>query len=216
MSERRARLERIERGGVIAVLRGIDESTVVSAGEAIVDGGITAVEVTADTGGVVDHIERLREHLADRDALVGAGTVLDAETARAVQLAGAEFIVTPSLDEGVVRTASRYGTPVIPGIMTPTEAVRAAAAGADAVKLFPASSVGPSHVAALHGPLDQIDIVPTGGISLENAGEYIEAGAMAVGVGSALLSDDISANADWEELTALSRSYVDAVEDARD
>lgn len=215
MSDRTATLDRIEQAGVIAVLRGISTEDAEPIGTSLAAGGLTAMEVTAETPGATHSIECLTAELADRDVLVGAGTVLDAASARAVVDAGASFIVTPALDADVVRAANRAGVPVIPGVMTPTEAVRAYELGADAVKLFPASTVGPSHVAALRGPLPHLDIVPTGGISRENVGEYIAAGAFAVGVGSALLDDDILATSDWSALERRASSFVEAVADAR-
>lgn len=215
MSDRVAPLETITSSGVIAVLRGIDAGTVGPAGEAIAAGGVTAIEVTADTSGATEQIGTLSEQFAERNIAVGAGTVLDSETARTVIRAGAEFIVSPSLQKPVIRTANRYDVPVVPGVMTPTEAVSALEAGADAVKLFPASSLGPSHLAALRGPLSQLDLIPTGGVTIENAGEFIDAGAIAVGVGSALLSDEIAEQEDWSVLEDRAGAFVQTVADAR-
>lgn len=209
-------LQRIAEGGVVAVMRGITDETVTDIGDALVDGGITAVEVTADTPGAVEKVERLATRYEDRPVLVGAGTVLDAATARQVIAAGATFIVSPSLDEAVVRTANRYGATVIPGVFTPTEAVRAMEAGADAVKIFPAASVGPGHIGAIKGPLEQIPIIPTGGVSLENGAAYIEAGAFALGVGSALVSDELVEARDWVGLEERAEQFVSLVADARD
>ena len=207
------RIDRIRESGVIAILRGVDPDVAVDVADAVVDGGVTAVEVTADTPGVAATIETL----ADRfdDVLVGAGTVLDAETARAVQLAGAEFLVTPTVDAGVIETANRYGTPVATGAFTPTEAVRASEAGADFVKVFPAETGGPDHVAALGGPLPQVPLVPTGGVGPANAGAYVEAGAVAVGVGGAIVDADAVANGEYETIAENARKTVAAVAAAR-
>jgi 2-dehydro-3-deoxyphosphogluconate aldolase / (4S)-4-hydroxy-2-oxoglutarate aldolase len=215
MSDHGASLERIVDGGVVAVLRGVTEGTVHEIAGALADGGVTAVEVTADTPGAMRMIEELSTSLP-RETAVGVGTVLDSETARAASLAGAEFVITPTLDREVIETANRYGQIVMPGIFTPTEALRAYEAGADAVKLFPASSVGPGHIKSIHGPLGQIPIVPTGGVDLENAAEYIEAGALAVGAGSALVSDEIVEREDWDALTERAREFVGTVEAARE
>lgn len=215
MTTRTRILETIQRGGVIGVLRGVDADTVPSIARALADGGVSAVEVTADTQDAPDLIRTLSSDLAEREVVVGAGTVLDGATARAVQLAGAEFIVTPTVDEGVIETANRYATPVIPGVMTPTEAQQAIESGADAVKLFPASTVGPDHVGALRGPLPQLEVVPTGGVSAKNAGAYIEAGAMAVGVGSALVDEELVTAGDWDGLRERAETIVAAVEAAR-
>lgn len=215
MTARTETLATIESGGVVAVLRGVTDETLEPIATSLAAGGITAIEVTADTPGVATKLGRLAATLDDEEAVVGAGTVLDGETARTVLLAGAEFIVTPTLSSDVIEVANRYGVPVVPGIMTPTEAQRAMEAGADAVKLFPASSVGPGHIGAIHGPLDQVPIIPTGGVSLENAAAYIEGGAIAVGTGSALITDDILAAEDWEGLEARAERFVATVEDAR-
>ena len=198
---------------MIAILRGVAPDAAVDVADAVVDGGVTALEVTADTPRVTEAIGRL----ADRfdDVLVGAGTVLDAETARAAQLAGAEFLVTPTVDAGVIATANRYGTPVAAGAFTPTEALDAYEAGADFVKVFPAATGGPEHVAALGGPLPQIPLVPTGGVTPENAGDYVEAGAVAVGVGGAIVDGDAVANGEYRAIAKNARRTVDAVAAAR-
>lgn len=199
---------------MIAILRGVEPDAAVDVADAVVDGGVTALEVTADTPRVAETIGRL----ADRfdDVLVGAGTVLDAETARTVQLAGAEFLVTPTVDAGVIEVGNRYGTPVATGAFTPTEAVDAYEAGADLVKVFPAATGGPEHVAALGGPLPQIPLVPTGGVGPSNAGEYVEAGAVAVGVGSAIVDGDAVANGEYATIAENARRTVEAVAAARE
>jgi len=158
------------------------------------------------------------EAISDRvdDALVGAGTVLDAETARAAQLAGAEFLVTPTVNRNVIRTANRYGTPIAVGAYTPTEALEAYQAGADAVKVFPAKTGGPDHVAAIGGPLPQIPLVPTGGVSAENAGAYVRAGAVAVGVGGSIVDHEAIDDDAYDQVEANARAVVEAVSAARD
>jgi len=148
------RLDRITDGGVIAILRGVNTADAVAVADAVVDAGVTALEITADTPNSMSSIEAISDRVDD--ALVGAGTVLDAETARAAQLAGAEFLVTPTVNRNVIRTANRYGTPIAVGAYTPTEALEAYQVGADAVKVFPAKTGGPDHVAAIGGPLPQI------------------------------------------------------------
>ena len=209
-------LGRIADCGVVAVLRGITDETVLDVANALVAGGVTVVEVTADTPGVLAKIETLADAYADDDrVMVGAGTVLDSATARATLLAGAEFVVTPTFDEAVVRTCNRYGATVLPGVFTPTEALRAFEAGADAVKVFPASSAGPGHLRSIAGPLSQIPLIPTGGVSLENASDYVEAGAVAVGVGSALVSDELVERGDYDALTARASEFVDVVAEAK-
>lgn len=209
-------LHRIRDGGVIAVLRGIDEETLLPMAEALVDGGITALEVTADTKGAAGMVEELDASIDAPGTVIGAGTVLDGPTARRMIAAGAEFVLTPTLKPEVVETANRYGITVIPGVFTPSEAQRAYEVGADAIKLFPAKSGGPGHLSAIRGPLEQVEIIPTGGISLENGEAYLEAGAFALGVGSALLTDEILDNRDWTALEQRASEYTALVEAARE
>ena len=205
--------ERIADAGVIAILRGVAVEDAGAVADAVVDGGVTALEVTADTPNVTAAIEAVAERVDD--AAVGVGTVLDAETARAAQLAGAEFVVTPTVNREVIRTANRYGTPIAVGAYTPTEAIEAFEAGADFVKVFPAKTGGPDHVAALGGPLPQIPLVPTGGVTAENAGAYVDAGAAAVGVGSAIVDHDAIEAGACDRIAANARAVVDAVAAAR-
>ncbi|WP_226042628.1 bifunctional 4-hydroxy-2-oxoglutarate aldolase/2-dehydro-3-deoxy-phosphogluconate aldolase [Natrinema sp. DC36] len=207
------KIEQIVDGGVIGILRGVEPDVAIDVASAVADGGVTALEVTADTENVLETIETLSSRFDD--VLVGAGTVLDAETARAVQLAGAEFLVTPTVDTDVIEVSNRYGTPIASGAFTPTEALRAYEAGADFVKVFPAKTGGPEHVAAIGGPLSQIPLVPTGGVGPSNAAAYIEAGAVAVGAGSAIVEDDAVANEDYATITENARRMVDTVESAR-
>jgi len=209
-------LQQLVDSGVIAVLRGVERDDVVDVADALIEGGVTTLEVTADTPGAVDSIGDLADRYADRDdVLVGAGTVLDAETARAALLAGAEFVVSPSTHEDVIETCNRYGAVVAPGVATPTEAVEAYQAGADVLKLFPASDLGPSYLGSVKGPLGQVPIVPTGGVGPDNAGEFIEAGAVAVGAGGSLIDDEAIAAGDFEALTENAEELVAAVEDAK-
>lgn len=207
-------IERLVDGGVVAVLRGVDPDDVVPVARAAVAGGVGAVEVTADTPGAMEMVAALAEALGD-DALVGAGTVLDAATARAALRSGAEFVVSPSFHPDVVDVGNRYGAPVVPGVATPTEAVTAYEAGADAVKLFPAAALGPDYLAALLGPLPQLPVVPTGGIDADNAGAFVEAGAVAVGAGGAIVDADAVARGDYDAVTERARALVEAVEAAR-
>jgi 2-dehydro-3-deoxyphosphogluconate aldolase/(4S)-4-hydroxy-2-oxoglutarate aldolase len=140
---------------------------------------------------------------------------MDAATASRAVAAGAEFVVAPHTDPATVETCNRYGVPTVPGVQTPTEAVRAVEAGADAVKVFPASTVGPGHLAALRGPLPQIPLVPTGGVDADNVGEFFAAGATAVGAGSALVDAEAAARGDFDAVEARAREFVAAVEAAR-
>lgn len=206
---------RIVDSGVVAVLRGIESGTAVEIAEALHAGGVDAVEVTADTPGAVEMIAALASAFEDGEVVVGAGTVLDAETAVSAIRAGAEFVVSPTLEPDVIEACNRYGVISAPGVLTPTEALRAVELGADFVKVFPAGSVGPGHVSAMRGPLDQLPIIPTGGVNLDNAGEFVEAGALAVGVGSALVDDEAVQAGDYDSITETARAFVEAVESAK-
>lgn len=208
-------LQRIEDVGVIAVLRGVEPETVEAVGEAIVAGGVTALEVTADSPDAMASIETLVASLGD-DALVGVGTVLDAETAREAIDTGAAFVVSPTFEPSVVEACNEAGVPVAPGVFTPTEAQRAHEAGADVVKIFPAKTGGPGHLSAIKGPLGHLDVIPTGGVGPDNAGEYVEAGAMAVGAGGAILDLDAVDRGDYEVLTENAAAMIEAVEAAQD
>ncbi len=207
-------LSRIADGGVVAVLRGVDADQLVGIAEALQAGGVDVVEITADTPAVTDLIGTLTDTFDD--LVVGTGTVLDAETAQATIAAGASFVVSPSLHEDVVETCNRYGVVCAPGVMTPTEAIRGYEAGADFVKVFPAKTVGPAHLGAMQGPLGQIPMLPTGGVGPDNAGDYIEAGAFAIGAGGALVDYEAAARGDYEVITETAREFTRVVEEARD
>lgn len=206
---------RLTESGVVAVLRGIPREQIVEVAKAIHEGGVTALEITADAERYSEMIAAVSEELAGTNAVVGAGTVTDAATARTAINAGAEFVLAPDLDEDVIDVCNREGVVSVPGIMTPTEAVTAMEAGADILKMFPASTVGPSHVSALRGPLGDIPIMPTGGVSADDVADYFEAGAVAVGAGSALVDYDAIENDDMDGVTRRAAEFADAVETAR-
>jgi len=208
-------LNRIEDSGVVAVLRGIDAGDIVPVARAVHEGGVTALEITADATRCSEMIADVDRDLEETDALVGAGTVMDAPAARNVIGAGAEFVVAPNLNEAVIETCNRAGVAVAPGVMTPTEADRAMAAGADAIKMFPASTVGPGHISALRGPLGDVPVMPTGGVDTDTVADYFEAGAFAVGAGSALVDYDAIEREDWDAVRDSAAAFVAAVEDAR-
>jgi 2-dehydro-3-deoxyphosphogluconate aldolase/(4S)-4-hydroxy-2-oxoglutarate aldolase len=215
MATRQETRERIVDSGVTAVLRGIDGEDVVPVAEAIYDGGVTAIEVTADAKRPGELIAAVDRALADTEAVVGAGTVMDAAAARTVVDAGAEFVLAPNLNEAVVETCNRVGAVAIPGVMTPTEADRALAAGADMLKLFPASTVGPGHVSAIRGPLGDVDVVPTGGITTDDVADFFAAGAVAVGAGSALVDYEAIEAGDMDAVRDRAAAFAEAVADAR-
>ena len=201
--------------GVVAVLRGADPDTLIGIVDALVEGGVTAIELTADTTGIEAMLGELTGSFDD-EICIGTGTVLDAETARMTMLAGADFVVSPSLHEDVIEICNRYGTLVAPGIMTPTEAIRGYEMGADLVKVFPASSLGPGHLKSIKGPYSQIPLMPTGGIDLDNAGDYIAAGAECVGAGSALVDYAAAERGEFEAITEQARAFSETIEAARE
>lgn len=208
-------MERIRKLGVVPVVRAQSADDAGRAIDAVMAGGINVIEVTMTVPGALGVIEQLARRYAD-DVLVGAGTVLDAETARACMLAGAQFIVSPALDEETIACCRRYGVAVMPGALTPTEVVRAWTLGADAVKVFPAGALGgASYLKALKAPLPQVEMIPTGGVSLKTAADFIRAGAMALGVGADLI--DLKALAEGNErlITERARQFLEIVNEAR-
>lgn len=205
-------LDRLQRIGVIPVIRVQDPDVAWKVGAALMEGGVGTLEVTFTVPGAAQVIERLRRQ--HPDLLVGAGTVLDEATARAAVAAGAHYLVSVGTFEPVLRTGHRYGLLVVPGVMTPTEAVTALELGATMLKLFPASVLGPEYLKALRAPLPQALWCPTGGISLENVRAWFEAGASVVGVGGPLLRD-VERSGDYAGLTARAQAFVHAVEQLR-
>lgn len=214
MSSRSENLASIKACGVVAVLRADRPDALVQVAQAIGTGGIGAVEITMTTPGALDVIGECANRLGD-EILLGAGTVLDPETARAAILAGAEYIVTPTLNPDVITLCRRYDKVVIPGALTPTEILTAWECGADIVKVFPATAVGPRYFKDVKAPLPQIDLMPTGGVDLDNAGDFIRAGACAVAVGGNLVDKAAVAAGEWHVLTDTARKYVEAVRNAR-
>ena len=214
MASRTENLASIKAGGVVAVLRADSPDNLVQVAQAIGKGGIGAVEITMTTPGALGVIGECAKRLGG-EFLLGAGTVLDPETARAAILAGAEYIVTPTLNPDVITLCRRYDKVVIPGALTPTEILTAWECGADIVKVFPATAVGPRYFKDIKGPLPQIDLIPTGGVDLDNAGDFIRAGACAVAVGSNLVDKTAVAEGEWHVLADTARQYVEAVHVAR-
>ena len=217
MSTRAENLATIKACGVVAVLRasGPDRpDAMVQVAQAIGRGGIAAVEITMTTPGALNAIGECANRLGD-EILLGAGTVLDPETARAAILAGAEYIVTPTLNPDVITLCRRYDKVIIPGALTPTEILTAWECGADIVKVFPATAMGPWYFKDVKAPLPQIDLMPTGGVDLDNAGDFIRAGACAVAVGGNLVDKAAVAAGEWHVLTDTARKYVDTVRSAR-
>jgi 2-dehydro-3-deoxyphosphogluconate aldolase/(4S)-4-hydroxy-2-oxoglutarate aldolase len=200
--------------GVVAIMRAQSSEQLIVAADAIKAGGVRAIEVTMTTPGALGVIEQAKQRYGE-DILFGAGSVLDPETARAAILAGADFIVAPTLNLNVVALCNRYGVPVMPGISTPTEALTAIEAGADMVKLFPASFGGPALVKAIRAPLPQLEIVPVGGVDLNTAADFIRAGSAALGVGSSLVNNQLLADGDMDELTSRAKAFIAEVQKGR-
>ncbi len=197
-------LQRILEKKAIAVIRMTDVAKLMRVIEAIRAGGVECVEITMTVPGAVDVIRDVSQSIGD-EALIGAGTILDAETARRAINAGADFIVGPVLDRGVIEIAHQNEKVVIPGAFSPGEIVAAWRAGADIVKVFPATVLGPGYFKDLRGPLPQIRLCPTGGVTVENAGEWIKAGACCVGIGTNLLDKKAIAEDRYEVLTEKAR-----------
>ncbi|RLQ90127.1 bifunctional 4-hydroxy-2-oxoglutarate aldolase/2-dehydro-3-deoxy-phosphogluconate aldolase [Planomicrobium sp. Y74] len=207
-------LIRLKESGLIAVIRKPKQSQIHQIAEALVEGGTGALEITLDTPGALDMIRELKEKFGDR-VLVGAGTVLDAPSAKMAIDAGSDFIFCPSFDIETIQMANRYGRISIPGVMTPTEIVNAYSAGADLLKIFPGAALGEAYIKDLQGPLGHIPMMPTGGVSLDNAETFIRNGAVAVGAGGSLVDSKAIAEERYEVLTDLSRQFIDKIKNAR-
>lgn len=200
---------RIKEGGLVAVVRAENAEKAISITEACIEGGVAAIELTFTVPFAHQVIETLAKRYDKGEIIIGAGTVLDGETARIAMLSGARFIVSPCFKEDIVRLCNRYRTPVMPGVMTVTEAVAAMEAGADVLKVFPGELLGPSFIKALRGPLPYAQIMPTGGVSEANAADWIKAGAVALGVGGALTKGTP------EEIKARAERFIKIIGEAR-
>jgi 2-dehydro-3-deoxyphosphogluconate aldolase/(4S)-4-hydroxy-2-oxoglutarate aldolase len=208
-------IQQIKDTGVIPVVRATSADEAMRAIDAIKAGGISVLEITMTVPGAVRVIEQVSESFGDQ-ALVGAGTVLDAETARVCILSGAQFVVSPALNLETIACCRRYGIAVMPGALTPTEVVQAWTAGADFVKVFPAGALGgASYLKALKAPLPQIELVPTGGVSLKTAADFIKAGASALGVGADLVDLKAIREGQADVITQRAKQFVEIVREAR-
>ena len=206
-------LKRIMDVGVVAVVRAESAESAVLISKACIKGGVSAIEVTFTVPGASYVIEALAKTFTKDELIVGAGTVLDSETARIAILAGAQYIVSPGFDLETAKLCNRYQIPYMPGCLTITEMIIAMESGSDIIKLFPGSAFGPSYVKAVKGPLPQANIMPTGGVSLDNVSEWIKNGVVAVGVGGELTSP--AKKGDYEGVTELAKAFVSAVAKAR-
>lgn len=208
-------VRQIKEVGIVPIVRTTDTESAVRSVEAIVEGGIPCVEITMTVQGAIRALEEVAKRFGDK-VLLGAGTVLDPETARTCILSGAEFLVTPCLNVNTIELARRYSKAIFPGALTPTEIVTAWQAGADAIKVFPCSALGGAkYIRALRGPLPQIEFVPTGGVNLETISDFLKAGCSAVGVGGELVDAKSVAAGNYSVLTDRARQFMEKIREAR-
>lgn len=208
-------IEVIKNTGITAVIRGATKENIIPIALALKEGGVKVLEITVETPGACQAIEKAAADL--EDVLVGAGSVLDAETARIAILSGARFIFSPTANKEMIEMTKRYGVISIPGALTPTEILTAYSHGADFIKVFPSGLFGPKYIKDIHGPLPQIPIIVTGGIELDNVQDYIRAGSVGVGVGSSLVNTKKDLNPIYlSEISKNASSYIEAIRTARE
>jgi 2-dehydro-3-deoxyphosphogluconate aldolase/(4S)-4-hydroxy-2-oxoglutarate aldolase len=200
--------------GIIAVVRANSSEQILPLSEALIAGGVRAIEITMTTPNAIKTISEARQKIGER-AVIGVGTILDAATCRAAIEAGAEFVVSPILRTELLAIAHSADLPVMLGAYTPTEAQLAHEAGADFIKIFPADGLGPNYIKAMRAPLPHLQIVPTGGVDLNTATDFLKAGCAALGVGSSLITREILSKEDWPQLTRLAREFVSVARRAR-
>lgn len=207
-------LDQLTSSGIVAVVRKVRSDRVMQVVESLVAGGVSGIEITVDSDDALKHIKEAKNQFGHQ-AVIGAGTVLDGHAAQSAVHAGADFIFAPTLNKETIQVANRYGKIVIPGVFTPTEMLKAYEWGADVVKVFPANVLGSSFIKGVRGPLGHIPVMPTGGINLDNAAEFIKAGSVALGIGGSLIREEYIEKQDWESLESLAASYVKSVQTAR-
>ena len=213
--DKREVFDRMISEGLIPVVRVTSAQEAMDVADAIKEGGVTCIEITMTVRGAIEVIRELTQKYQD-EIIMGAGTILDPETGRAALLAGAQFIVSPTLNLDLIQLAHRYSAVVIPGTMTPTEILTAWNAGADMVKVFPAAQLGgPEYLKAIRGPLPQILLVPTGGVNLQNAAAFIKAGATALGVGGELVDKKAIKEKKFNIITENTRAFLKIIQEAR-
>lgn len=201
--------------GLVAVVRAKNTDDALRIADACIKGGVAGIELTYTVPGVSDIIKRLSdEYKGSSDFIIGAGTVLDSETARIAILAGAQYIVSPAYDLDTIRLCNRYRVPVMPGAMSIREVILDLEAGVDIIKIFPGELFGPQIIKSIHGPLPQAQLMPTGGVSLENVSEWIKAGAVAVGAGSSLTG--AAKKGDYEQITETAKRFIEKINEARE
>ena len=206
-------LSRIVESGLVAIIRTNSAEQAARIAEACAQGGVAALEVTFTVPGAAGVIGDLAKRYKPEEMVIGAGTVLDPETARAALLAGAQFLVSPALNGETARLANRYQIPYMPGAGTAREVVEAMECGAEIIKVFPGETLGPTFIKAVKAPLPQASLMPTGGVSLENAGTWIAAGAVALGVGGNLIAG--AKTGDYASITALASRFIEVIREAR-
>lgn len=214
MDDKERNLQDIVDCGVVAIVRVKDAQEAVAVFGAIARGGVKSIEIPMTVSGAIDAIKELKSVMKD-EVLLGAGTVLDPEIAKAVIYAGAEFVVSPTLNLDVLKVCRRYSKIVIPGAFTPTEILTAWEAGADIVKVFPARAGGPKYLTDIKGPLPQIKLMPTGGVDIGNTPDFIRAGAVAVAVGTSLVDKQAVSEKRYDIITENARKFIEAVKVAR-
>jgi 2-dehydro-3-deoxyphosphogluconate aldolase/(4S)-4-hydroxy-2-oxoglutarate aldolase len=206
-------IDRIVECGLVAVVRTDTPTKAVKIADACIEGGVVALEVTFTVPGAAAVIEELSKRFSRGEILLGAGTVLDPETARVAMLSGAQYIISPSLNADTARLCNRYQMPYMPGVATPREVVEAMECGADIIKVFPGEALGPTFVKAVKAPLPQAQLMPTGGVSIDNVGDWIKAGAVAVGVGGNLTAG--AKTGDYASISTLARQFLEEIRKAR-
>jgi 2-dehydro-3-deoxyphosphogluconate aldolase/(4S)-4-hydroxy-2-oxoglutarate aldolase len=213
--EKREVFNRMVSQGLIPVIRVSSAQEAIDVADAVKEGGVGFIEITMTVPGAIEVVKELAQKYKD-EIILGAGTILDPETGRAALLAGAQFIVTPTLNLNLIELAHRYSVVIVPGAATPTEILTAWNAGADMVKVFPAAQLGgPEYIKALRAPLPQILLVPTGGVNLQNAGAFIKAGATALGVGGELVDKKAVKERKFQVITENTRAFLKAIREAR-
>ncbi len=206
-------LQKIMDVGIVAVVRADNSQQAVKIADACIAGGVAAIEITFTVPGAIDVIKELAAVYKDGEIIIGAGTVLDQETARTAILAGAQYVVTPSLNVETVRLCNRYQIPIMAGAQTVKEIAEVMESGADIVKLFPGETLGPNFVKAVKGPLPQAPLMPTGGVSLDNAAQWIKAGCVALGVGGNLTAG--AKKGDYASIADIGRQFIKIIREAR-
>jgi len=206
-------LSRVLESGLVAIVRTESSEQAARIADACAEGGVAALEVTFTVPGATGVIESLAKRYKPEQMSIGAGTVLDPETARIALLAGAQFLVSPALNPDTARLANRYQIPYMPGVATPREVIEALECGCEILKVFPGETLGPAFIKAVMAPLPQASLMPTGGVSIENVGTWIAAGAVAVGVGGNLTAG--AKTGDYASITALAKRFLAAIREAR-